>query len=39
MKAIKIIKGTDTSKCMCCGKTIRDLEYIRYGGVCKVCWK
>lgn len=21
-----------------CGKRIRDVEYIRYGGVCKVCW-
>lgn len=21
-----------------CGKRISDVEYIRYGGVCKECW-
>ena len=32
---------TDISKpnfCPQCGKNIDDVEYIRYGGVCKVCW-
>lgn len=27
-------------KCVCavCGKQISDVEYIRYGGVCNLCW-
>ncbi len=26
------------SKCACCGKSITDVEYIRYGGICSECW-
>lgn len=26
------------SKCSRCGKSISDVEYIRYGGVCQECW-
>ena len=28
----------NSSKCVRCGKTISDMEYIRYGGVCQECW-
>ena len=38
MKTIKFI-STERAKCTCCGKNISDVEYIRYGGVCKICWK
>lgn len=27
-----------SSKCSRCGKSISDLEYIRYGGLCQNCW-
>lgn len=26
------------AKCIDCGKEIHDVEYIRYGGMCMVCW-
>lgn len=26
------------AKCLCCGKAIGDVEYIRYGGYCQICW-
>ena len=38
MKTIKFI-STESAKCTCCGKNISDVEYIRYGGVCKICWR
>ena len=28
----------DTTKCPQCGKTIKNVEYIRYGGTCSTCW-
>ena len=37
MKTIKFI-STESAKCACCGKNISDLEYIRYGGICQICW-
>ena len=38
MKTIKF-NNADSTKCAVCGKNISDLEYIRYGGICKICWK
>ena len=37
MKTNKCINA-ESAKCACCGKNISDLEYIRYGGICKICW-
>jgi len=28
----------DKTKCPHCGKEISNVEYMRYGGVCRDCW-
>lgn len=36
---IIMVASDAKAKCACCGKEISDVEYIRYGGVCKICWR